>query len=52
MPPITVECINEYYPPMIRITILGQQGFDVSQGSYDYLKGPLGLPDSPCDITN
>lgn len=48
MPPVTVECDNNYNPPQIRITFAGQQAFMVSQGIYDLIKGPLGLPDSPC----
>jgi len=48
MPPVTVECDNNYDPPQIRVMFRNQESFMVSQGIYDLIKGPLGLPDSPC----
>lgn len=48
LPLIQVECIETLDPPEISIIIAGQLPFQVSTGVYELLKGPLGLPDSPC----
>lgn len=46
--PITVECVPEYAPPMVRVTIAGQQSFDVSWGVYTYLQQNFGFPPLIC----
>jgi len=48
MDPITVECIEEFDPPHVRITILGQAPFDVSWGVYEYLHDNFGFPPLIC----
>lgn len=45
---VSVECIEEFDPPIIRITLAGLRSFDVSTGVYEVLKEPLGLPNDPC----
>ncbi len=45
---VSVTCVRTLDPPEISIIIAGQLPFQVSTGVYELLKGPLGLPDSPC----
>lgn len=45
---VSVTCVTTLDPPEISIIIAGQLPFQVSTGVYELIKGPLGLPDSPC----
>jgi len=50
MPPIEVYCDYSIDPPKVVIIIAGQLPFGVSLAVYELLKGPLGLPDNPCEV--
>lgn len=46
---IQVYCDYSIDPPKVVIIIDDQVPFSVSLAVYELLKGPLGLPDSPCN---
>jgi hypothetical protein len=48
--PIQVYCDNSIDPPKVVIIIADQLPFSVSLAVYELLKGPLGLPDNPCNV--
>lgn len=45
---VSVECLNQYTPPQVRITLLGQLPFDVSWGAYEILQRDFGFPPLIC----
>lgn len=49
-PLIQVYCLDEYAPPLVYIIIAGQIPLTVSTATYELIKGPLGLPNNPCDL--
>lgn len=45
---ISVECINEFDPPRIRITVAPGVFYDIPKPFYDLIRQSLGLPDIIC----